>query len=134
MDGEKRVGFQIPYNSDSMVRFDDLFYFVLLVVSNIIFFHPPEFHLPLPFLFFIFFLIFGSQKHTAQEVQVTISAEEFGARGKSPYDSYTFSEIPSSSLSHMIRSFSLSLSVLFIYLLLLLLLFLFFFDINMIVV
>ncbi|XP_023552736.1 polycomb group protein EMBRYONIC FLOWER 2-like isoform X10 [Cucurbita pepo subsp. pepo] len=59
LDGEKRVGFQIPYNSDSM--------------------------------------------HTAQEVQVTISAEEFGARGKSPYDSYTFSEIPSSSLSHMIR-------------------------------
>ncbi|XP_022922803.1 polycomb group protein EMBRYONIC FLOWER 2-like isoform X4 [Cucurbita moschata] len=58
LDGEKCVGFQIPYNSDSM--------------------------------------------HT-QQVQVTISAEEFGARGKSPYDSYTFSEIPSSSLSHMIR-------------------------------
>ncbi|XP_038877126.1 polycomb group protein EMBRYONIC FLOWER 2 isoform X9 [Benincasa hispida] len=59
LDGEKCVGFQIPYNSDSM--------------------------------------------HTAQQVQVTISAEEFGARDKSPYDSYTYSEIPSSSLSHMIR-------------------------------
>ncbi|CAK9325026.1 unnamed protein product [Citrullus colocynthis] len=59
LDGEKCVGFQIPYNSDSM--------------------------------------------HSAQQVQVTISAEEFGARDKSPYDSYTYSEIPSSSLSHMIR-------------------------------
>ncbi|XP_022989240.1 polycomb group protein EMBRYONIC FLOWER 2 isoform X2 [Cucurbita maxima] len=59
LDGEKCLGFQIPFNSDSM--------------------------------------------HTAQQVQVTISAEEFGARDKSPYDSYTYSVIPSSSLSHMIR-------------------------------
>ncbi|XP_022140940.1 polycomb group protein EMBRYONIC FLOWER 2 isoform X3 [Momordica charantia] len=41
--------------------------------------------------------------HIGRQVQVTISAEEFGARDKSPYDSYTYSEIPSSSLSLMIR-------------------------------
>lgn len=72
------------------------------------FLHLSELHLSLLFFFFISFLTFGSQKHTAQQVQVTISAEEFGARDKSPYDSYTYSEIPSSSLSHMIR-YTLSL-------------------------
>ncbi|XP_031740638.1 polycomb group protein EMBRYONIC FLOWER 2 isoform X6 [Cucumis sativus] len=59
VDGEKCVGFQIPYNSDSM--------------------------------------------HTAHQVQVTISAEELGSRDKSPYDSYTYNEKPSSSLSNVIR-------------------------------
>ncbi|CAN6558390.1 unnamed protein product [Malus baccata var. baccata] len=40
----------------------------------------------------------------SQLVQVTISAEEFGAREKSPYNStYICSDIPSSSLPHIIR-------------------------------
>ncbi|KAK9266346.1 hypothetical protein L1049_012678 [Liquidambar formosana] len=37
------------------------------------------------------------------QVQVNIFAEEVGAKEKSPYDSYTYNEIPSSSLSHIIR-------------------------------
>ncbi|XP_021905596.1 polycomb group protein EMBRYONIC FLOWER 2 isoform X2 [Carica papaya] len=42
--------------------------------------------------------------NTAQQVQVTISAEEIGAKEKSPYNSYTCSDISSSStLSHIIR-------------------------------
>ncbi|KAM1278798.1 hypothetical protein ACFX2J_030774 [Malus domestica] len=39
----------------------------------------------------------------SQLVQVTISAEEFGAREKSPYSTYICSDIPSSSLPHIIR-------------------------------
>ncbi|RZB42750.1 Polycomb group protein EMBRYONIC FLOWER 2 [Glycine soja] len=39
---------------------------------------------------------------TSKQVQITISAEEFGAKEKSPYLSYAGSEVPSSSLSHMI--------------------------------
>ncbi|RXH84105.1 hypothetical protein DVH24_027004 [Malus domestica] len=40
----------------------------------------------------------------SQLVQVTISAEEYGAREKSPYNStYICSDIPSSSLPHIIR-------------------------------
>ncbi|TKY53548.1 Polycomb group protein EMBRYONIC FLOWER 2 [Spatholobus suberectus] len=38
----------------------------------------------------------------SKQVQITISAEEFGAKEKSPYLSYAGSEVPSSSLSHMI--------------------------------
>ncbi|XP_042988300.1 polycomb group protein EMBRYONIC FLOWER 2-like isoform X2 [Carya illinoinensis] len=37
------------------------------------------------------------------QVQVIISAEEIGAKEKSPYNSYMCSDIPSSSLSHIIR-------------------------------
>ncbi|XP_062163447.1 polycomb group protein EMBRYONIC FLOWER 2 isoform X3 [Alnus glutinosa] len=40
---------------------------------------------------------------TPQQVQVTISAEEIGAKEKSPYNSYICSDVPSSSLSHIIR-------------------------------
>ncbi|KAF5456220.1 hypothetical protein F2P56_025725 [Juglans regia] len=40
---------------------------------------------------------------TSQQVQVIISAEEIGAKEKSPYNSYMCSDIPSSSLSHIIR-------------------------------
>ncbi|CAJ1967818.1 unnamed protein product [Sphenostylis stenocarpa] len=39
---------------------------------------------------------------TSKQVQITISAEEFGAKEKSPYISYAGSEVPSSSLSHLI--------------------------------
>ncbi|GAV89333.1 VEFS-Box domain-containing protein [Cephalotus follicularis] len=41
--------------------------------------------------------------NASQQVQVTISAEEVGAKEKSPYNSYTCSGIPSSSLSHLMR-------------------------------
>ncbi|XP_048321022.2 polycomb group protein EMBRYONIC FLOWER 2 isoform X1 [Ziziphus jujuba] len=40
---------------------------------------------------------------TSRQVQVTVSAEEFGAKEKSPYNSYICSDIPSSSLSDIIR-------------------------------
>ncbi|XP_024018942.1 polycomb group protein EMBRYONIC FLOWER 2 isoform X2 [Morus notabilis] len=39
----------------------------------------------------------------SQQVQVTVSAEEFGAREKSPYNSYICGDVPSSSLSQIIR-------------------------------
>ncbi|ONI12235.1 hypothetical protein PRUPE_4G152500 [Prunus persica] len=39
----------------------------------------------------------------SQQLQVTISAEEFGAREKSLYNTYTRSDIPSTLLSHIIR-------------------------------
>uniref|UniRef100_A0A0R0HS66 Uncharacterized protein n=1 Tax=Glycine max TaxID=3847 RepID=A0A0R0HS66_SOYBN len=39
---------------------------------------------------------------TSKQVQITISAEEFGAKEKSPYLSYAGGEVPSSSLSHII--------------------------------
>lgn len=42
-------------------------------------------------------------KTTSQQVQVIVSAEEFGAKEKSPYNSYICSDIPSSSLSDIIR-------------------------------
>ncbi|PON83353.1 Polycomb protein, VEFS-Box [Trema orientale] len=41
--------------------------------------------------------------NTSQQVQVTVSAEEFGAKEKSPYNSYMCNDVPSSSLSHIIR-------------------------------
>jgi hypothetical protein len=50
-----------------------------------------------------FFLLFGFPKSTLQQVQVTISAEEIGAKEKSPYNTYICGDIPSSSLSHIIR-------------------------------
>ncbi|XAR66078.1 hypothetical protein NMG60_11012145 [Bertholletia excelsa] len=37
------------------------------------------------------------------QVEVFISAEEVGAKEKSPYNSYSYSDIPSSSLSHIMR-------------------------------
>ncbi|KAM6601293.1 polycomb group protein EMBRYONIC FLOWER 2 isoform X2 [Cannabis sativa] len=40
---------------------------------------------------------------TSQQVQVTVSAEEMCAKEKSPYNSYMSNDIPSSSLSHIIR-------------------------------
>ncbi|KAK7344738.1 hypothetical protein VNO77_14723 [Canavalia gladiata] len=40
-------------------------------------------------------------KNTSKQVQITISAEEFGAKEKSPYLSYAGGEVPSSSLSHI---------------------------------
>ncbi|GMN57798.1 hypothetical protein TIFTF001_026899 [Ficus carica] len=40
---------------------------------------------------------------TSQQVQVTVSAEQFGAKEKSPYNSYICNDVPSSSLSHIIR-------------------------------
>lgn len=46
---------------------------------------------------------FGILKTTSRQVQVTVSAEEFGAKEKSPYNSYICSDIPSSSLSDIIR-------------------------------
>ncbi|XP_024198431.1 polycomb group protein EMBRYONIC FLOWER 2 isoform X1 [Rosa chinensis] len=39
----------------------------------------------------------------SQQVQVNISAEELGAREKSPYNTYIRNDIPSSSLAHIIR-------------------------------
>ncbi|XP_021832431.1 polycomb group protein EMBRYONIC FLOWER 2 isoform X1 [Prunus avium] len=39
----------------------------------------------------------------SQQLQVTISAEEFGAREKSLYNTYICSDIPSTSLPHIIR-------------------------------
>ncbi|KAH1228903.1 Polycomb group protein EMF2B [Glycine max] len=42
---------------------------------------------------------------TSKQVQITISAEEFGAKEKSPYLSYAGGEVPSSSLSHIIGTF-----------------------------
>ncbi|EEF51620.1 polycomb protein embryonic flower, putative [Ricinus communis] len=41
--------------------------------------------------------------NTSQHLQVNISAEEVGAKEKSPYQSYTCSDMSSSSLSHIIR-------------------------------
>ncbi|KAF8380585.1 hypothetical protein HHK36_028073 [Tetracentron sinense] len=38
-----------------------------------------------------------------QQVQVDISAQEIGANEKSPYNSYTYNDVPTSSLSHIIR-------------------------------
>lgn len=39
----------------------------------------------------------------AQQFQVIISAEEVGAKDKSPYNSYTYTDVPTSSLSDIIR-------------------------------
>ncbi|KHN30256.1 Polycomb group protein EMBRYONIC FLOWER 2 [Glycine soja] len=44
----------------------------------------------------------GASRSTSKQVQITISAEEFGAKEKSPYLSYAGGEVPSSSLSHII--------------------------------
>eukprot|EP01018_Ginkgo_biloba_P033967 Gb_40733 [translate_table: standard] len=41
--------------------------------------------------------------NSAIRLQVNISAQELGPREKSPYDSYSYSDIPSSSLFHIIR-------------------------------
>ncbi|XP_019435555.1 PREDICTED: polycomb group protein EMBRYONIC FLOWER 2 isoform X2 [Lupinus angustifolius] len=38
-----------------------------------------------------------------KRIQITISAEEFGAQEKSPFHTYAGSEVPSTSLSHIIR-------------------------------
>ncbi|XP_047329033.1 polycomb group protein EMBRYONIC FLOWER 2-like [Impatiens glandulifera] len=38
-----------------------------------------------------------------QQVEIIICAEEVGAKDKSPYDSYTYDNIPSTSLSHIKR-------------------------------
>ena len=54
-------------------------------------------------MFAYFLFSFLALKSNSQQVQVTISAEEFGAREKSPYNSYVCSDVPSSSLSHIIR-------------------------------
>ncbi|KAJ7974847.1 Polycomb group EMBRYONIC FLOWER 2-like protein [Quillaja saponaria] len=40
---------------------------------------------------------------TSKQVQITISAEEFGAKERSPYSTYTGGDIPPSSLSHILR-------------------------------
>ncbi|KAJ1395011.1 Polycomb protein, VEFS-Box [Sesbania bispinosa] len=40
---------------------------------------------------------------TSKQVQITISAEEFGAKEKSPYHSYAGSEVPPSSLTRIMR-------------------------------
>nr|XP_048321023.1 polycomb group protein EMBRYONIC FLOWER 2 isoform X2 [Ziziphus jujuba var. spinosa] len=47
--------------------------------------------------------LYNSETTTSRQVQVTVSAEEFGAKEKSPYNSYICSDIPSSSLSDIIR-------------------------------
>ncbi|XP_059650980.1 polycomb group protein EMBRYONIC FLOWER 2-like isoform X3 [Cornus florida] len=39
----------------------------------------------------------------SQQVQVIISAEEVGAKEKSPYNTYTYNDLPTSSLPHIIR-------------------------------
>ncbi|KAM7504599.1 hypothetical protein LguiB_003503 [Lonicera macranthoides] len=39
----------------------------------------------------------------SQQVPVIISAEEIGAKEKSPYNSYSYSDVPTSSLPHIIR-------------------------------
>lgn len=44
-------------------------------------------------------------KITANQVQLITAAEEVGAKEKSPYNSYTYSGINSSSLSDIMRYF-----------------------------
>uniref|UniRef100_A0A1D1Y7L6 Polycomb group protein EMBRYONIC FLOWER 2 n=2 Tax=Anthurium amnicola TaxID=1678845 RepID=A0A1D1Y7L6_9ARAE len=41
--------------------------------------------------------------NTLYQVKLSISAQEVGARERSPYDSYTYDDVPTSSLSHIIR-------------------------------
>ncbi|XP_077235314.1 VEFS-Box of polycomb protein [Tasmannia lanceolata] len=42
-------------------------------------------------------------KSSSRRVQVNILAQEVGPMEKSPYDSYTYDDVPTSSLSHIIR-------------------------------
>ncbi|CAI0450550.1 unnamed protein product, partial [Linum tenue] len=51
----------------------------------------------------VFVQIPKGSENDASQVQVNVSAEEIGAREKSPYHSYTCSDVSSSSLSHIIR-------------------------------
>ncbi|XP_057996201.1 polycomb group protein EMBRYONIC FLOWER 2 isoform X2 [Hevea brasiliensis] len=44
---------------------------------------------------------YNSETNVSQRIQVNIYAEEVGAKEKSPYHSYTFGDISSSSLSHI---------------------------------
>ncbi|KAF3442303.1 hypothetical protein FNV43_RR16219 [Rhamnella rubrinervis] len=48
-------------------------------------------------------LLYNSDTLPTRQVQVTVSAEEIGAKEKSPYNSYISSDVPSSSLSDIIR-------------------------------
>ncbi|XP_020277074.1 polycomb group protein EMBRYONIC FLOWER 2 isoform X2 [Asparagus officinalis] len=51
-------------------------------------------------------LAFGSHNVDSKssfQVQVTVCAQEVGAREKSPYDSYSYDNVPASSLPHIIR-------------------------------
>ncbi|KAJ0960319.1 hypothetical protein J5N97_001837 [Dioscorea zingiberensis] len=45
----------------------------------------------------------ASDSMTSHQVQVSICAQEIGARQRSPYDSYTYKDIPVSSLPHIMR-------------------------------
>ncbi|KAL3521374.1 hypothetical protein ACH5RR_019523 [Cinchona calisaya] len=40
---------------------------------------------------------------SSQQLQVIVTAEEVGAKDRSPYDSYSYNDIPSSSLPHIVR-------------------------------
>ena len=45
----------------------------------------------------------GFQRLYPSKLQVNISAEELGARDKSPYNTYILNDISSSSVAHIIR-------------------------------
>ncbi|KAJ0983730.1 hypothetical protein J5N97_002086 [Dioscorea zingiberensis] len=45
----------------------------------------------------------ASNSMTSHQVQVSICAQEIGARQRSPYDSYTYKDVPVSSLPHIMR-------------------------------
>lgn len=45
----------------------------------------------------------GSETVSSKQVQISISAEEVGAEERSPYDLYTYDDIPPSSLPHIVR-------------------------------
>ncbi|CAH9121605.1 unnamed protein product [Cuscuta epithymum] len=40
---------------------------------------------------------------TTHEIKVSVAAEEVGAQERTPYDSYSYSEVPNSSLHHVMR-------------------------------
>ncbi|XP_031483350.1 polycomb group protein EMBRYONIC FLOWER 2 isoform X1 [Nymphaea colorata] len=44
-----------------------------------------------------------SMKSAMKQMQVNIYAQELGARERSPYDSYSYHDVPASSLSHIVR-------------------------------
>ncbi|XP_039144681.1 polycomb group protein EMF2B isoform X1 [Dioscorea cayenensis subsp. rotundata] len=45
----------------------------------------------------------ASDSMSSYQVQVSICAQEIGARQRSPYDSYTYNDVPVSSLPHIMR-------------------------------
>lgn len=96
LDKDKCVSIQMPFNSGSSVCAVLMFSFSTRIFFPLFINHISDF----PPLFCNFL---GFQKSTSQQVHVTISAEEIGGRDKSPYNSYTCSDISSPSLSRIIR-------------------------------